>query len=158
MHCRKWYQYNICVNLKSKEPRLQGSALKPKFCKPKIEIPKSQILNQVQYLVRDDSEIGINPSCHASELVSGSDLLFFAFDRGTFYPRPCLPAGPEPSMVQSKQAQKGVLTYDLSKPNSSSNTLQGLEGPKVVHAGFVSASFELAAARRVPAVKIKCPS
>jgi len=34
---------------------------------------------------------------------------------------------------------------------------QGPGGPEVVHAGFVSASFELAATRRVPAVKIKCP-
>jgi hypothetical protein len=44
-----------------------------KSSKPKIEIPKSQILNQVQDLVRDDSKIGSKPSCHA-EFVSASDL------------------------------------------------------------------------------------
>jgi hypothetical protein len=45
-----------------------------KSSKPKIEILKSQILNQVQDLVRDDRNIGSKPSCHASKLVSASDL------------------------------------------------------------------------------------
>jgi hypothetical protein len=44
-----------------------------KSSKPKIEIPKSQILNQVQDLVRDESKIGSKLSCHA-DLVSASDL------------------------------------------------------------------------------------
>ena len=74
---------------KNKEPRPQGGALKPKFSKPKIEIPKR---------VRDDSMTGTEPSCHA-ELVSASGLLFSAFDRRTFHPRP----------------QDGVFRYDLNK-------------------------------------------
>jgi hypothetical protein len=73
----------------SKEPRLQGGALKPKFSKPKIEIPKQ---------VRDDSETGTKPSCHA-ELVSASGLFFSAFGRRTFHPRP----------------QDGVFRCDLNK-------------------------------------------
>jgi hypothetical protein len=60
---------------KSKEPRPQGGALRPKFSKPKIEIPKQ---------VRDDSKTGTKPSCHA-KLVSASGLLFSAF--GDVVPR-----------------------------------------------------------------------
>jgi hypothetical protein len=41
---------------RSKEPRLQGGALKPKFSRPKIEIP-----NQV----RDDNKTRTKPFCHA---------------------------------------------------------------------------------------------
>jgi hypothetical protein len=52
------------TNFTNKEPRLQGGALKPKFSKPKIEIPKQ---------VRDDSETGTKPYCHA-ELVSASPV------------------------------------------------------------------------------------
>ena len=62
----------------NKEPRPQGGALKPKFSKPKIEIPKQ---------VRDDSKTGTKPSCHA-ELVSASSLLFSAFGRHIFHPHP----------------------------------------------------------------------
>jgi len=62
----------------SKDPRPQGGALNPKFSKPKTEIPKQ---------VRDDKKTRTEPSCHA-ELVSASGLLFSAFSRHTFYPRP----------------------------------------------------------------------
>jgi hypothetical protein len=75
----------------SKEPRLQGGALEPKFSRPKIEIPKQ---------VRDDSNTGTEPSCHA-ELVSASGLLFSAFGRHIFHPRP----------------QDGVFRCDLNKPS-----------------------------------------
>jgi len=67
----------------SKLPRPQGGALKPKFSKPKTEIPKQ---------VRDDKRRRPIPCCHA-ELVSASDQVFSVFSRHTFHPRPCLPAG-----------------------------------------------------------------
>jgi len=62
----------------NKDPRPQGGALNPKFSKPKTEIPKQ---------VRDDKKTRTEPSCHA-ELVSASGLLFSAFSRHTFHPRP----------------------------------------------------------------------
>ena len=46
--------------------------------KPKTEIPKQ---------VRDDKKTRPKPSCHA-ELVSASGLIFSAFDRRIFHPRP----------------------------------------------------------------------
>ena len=55
-----------------------GPHLKPKFSKPKIEIPKQ---------ARDDSKTWTKPSCHA-EPVSASDLFFSAFGKRTFHPRP----------------------------------------------------------------------
>jgi len=62
----------------SKDPRPQDGALNPKFSKPKTEIPKQ---------VRDDKKARTEPLCHA-ELVSASGLLFSAFSRHTFHPRP----------------------------------------------------------------------
>jgi len=80
---------NIKSQIPSKEPRPQGGALKPKFLKPRSEIPKQ---------VRDDNKTRAKPSCHA-ELVSASGLPFFAFGRHTFHPRP----------------QDGVFRCDLNK-------------------------------------------
>jgi hypothetical protein len=51
------------TEIPSKQPRPQGGALKPKFSKPKTEIP-----NQV----RDDKKTRTEPSCHA-ELGSASN-------------------------------------------------------------------------------------
>jgi len=69
--------------VRSKEPRPQGGALKPKFLKPRPEIPKQ---------VRDDKKGNSNP---VVMLNSFQHLvkIFSAFGRHTFHPRPCLPAG-----------------------------------------------------------------
>ena len=63
------------IDDKSKEPRLQGGALKP-ILKPKTEIPKQ---------VRDDKKTRTKLSCHA-ELVSASDLFFLLSADASFIP------------------------------------------------------------------------
>jgi hypothetical protein len=73
-----WRKRKYAAVFKSKLPRPQGGALKPKFSKPKTEIPKQ---------VRDDKRRRPIPYCHA-ELVSASDQVFSAFSRHTFHPRP----------------------------------------------------------------------
>ena len=78
---------NIGMKKMSKLLRPPGGALKPKFSKPKTEIPKQ---------VRDDKRRRPIPCCHA-ELVSASDQVFSAFSRHTFHPRP----------------QDGVFKYDF---------------------------------------------
>jgi len=73
----------------NKEPRPQGGALKPKFSKPKTEIPKQ---------VRDDKTLDPNPVVMLN-LFQHLIKVFSAFGRRTFHPRP----------------QDGVFRCDLNK-------------------------------------------
>ena len=73
----------------SKEPRPQGGALKPKFIKPKNEIPKQ---------VRDDKKRDPNPLVMLNSFQHLVNV-FSATGRHTFHPRP----------------QDGVFRCDLNK-------------------------------------------
>ena len=78
----------FCKN-ESKEPRPQGGALKPKFFKPRTEIPKQ---------VRDDKKREPNPAVMLN-LFQHLVRIFAAFGRHTFHPRP----------------QDGVFRCDLNR-------------------------------------------
>jgi len=80
---------NIFGKVKSKEPRPQGGALKPKFIKPKTEIPKQ---------VRDDKKRDPNPLVMLNSFQHLVNV-FSATGRHIFHPRP----------------QDGVFRCDLNK-------------------------------------------
>ena len=83
----------------SKEPHLQGGALKPKF----QERDPETILNQVQDRARDDSKTRTKPSCHAWFSIWSVFICLWQ----THLSSPSLPAG--------RQAQDGVFRCDLNK-------------------------------------------